>query len=82
MITLLGEEGADLCASRAFVYLFCTREFLTFFSSSWCQGLAAASDCGNPWTFLLTFYRANHSDKRITWKYMDLPKYENSRVKR
>ena len=26
-----------------------------FFSSSWCQGLAAASACGSSWTFLFTF---------------------------
>ena len=27
-----------------------------FFSSSWCRGLAAASDCGSSWTFLFTFF--------------------------
>ena len=27
-----------------------------FFSSSWCQGLAATSACGSSWTFLLTFF--------------------------
>ena len=27
--------------------------FLSFFSSSWCRGLAAVCDCGTPWTFLL-----------------------------
>ena len=37
-----GEEGTGLCASRAFVCLFCTRQFLSLFSSSWCQGLIAA----------------------------------------
>ena len=26
-----------------------------FFSSSWCQGLAATSACGYSWTFLFTF---------------------------
>ena len=26
-----------------------------FFSSSWCQGLAATSACGSSWTFLFTF---------------------------
>ena len=54
-ITSLGKMRAGLCASRAFVYLFCTRQFLSFFSSTWCQGLTAASDCGTPWTFVLTF---------------------------
>ena len=29
---------------------------MSFVSSSWCEGLAAASDSGTPWTFLLTFY--------------------------
>ena len=33
VITSLGEEGAGLCASRAFVCLFCTCYFLSFFSS-------------------------------------------------
>ena len=54
LITLLGEEGAGLCACYAFVlrvYVF------VFFSSSGCRGLAAVCDCGTPWTFLLTFYR-------------------------
>ena len=31
VITSLGEEGAGLCASRAFVCLFCTRKCLSFF---------------------------------------------------
>ena len=35
------------------VHLFCTSYFLSFFSSSWCQGLAVSCDCGTPWTFLL-----------------------------
>ena len=29
---------------------------MSLFSSSWCQGLAAASDYGTPWTFLLTYF--------------------------
>ena len=56
LITSLGEEGASLCASRTFVCLFCACMFLSFFSSSWCRGLAAVCDCGIPWTFLLTFF--------------------------
>ena len=28
-----------------------------FFSSSWCQGLAATSVCGSSWTFLFTLFR-------------------------
>ena len=55
VITSLGEERPGLCASRAFVYSFYKRRFLSFFSSSWCQGLTMACDCGTPWTFLLTF---------------------------
>ena len=38
VVTSLGEERAGLCASRVFVCLFCTRRFLSFCSSSWCQG--------------------------------------------
>ena len=45
----------ELCASRTFVCLFCACMLLSFFSSSWCRGLAAVCDCGIPWTFLLTF---------------------------
>ena len=45
------EERADLCASCAFVCLFCV--FLSFVSSSWCHRLPAFCDCGTPWTFLL-----------------------------
>ena len=40
-----------------FVY-FARVNFCLFFSSSWCLGLAAASDCGSPWTVLLTFLYA------------------------
>ena len=36
----------------AFVYFTCVN-FCHF--TLWCQGLAAACDCGTPWTFLLTF---------------------------
>ena len=39
-----------------FVCLFCPCMFLSFFSSSWCRGLAAVCDCGIPWTFLLPFF--------------------------
>ena len=33
--------------------------FLSFFSSSWCRGLAAVCECGIPRTFLLTFFFSN-----------------------
>ena len=45
LLALLEEEGAGLCAYRAF-------NLCHFFSSSWCRGLAAASACGSSWTFL------------------------------
>ena len=57
VITSLGEERAGLCASCAFVCLFCTHQLLSFFSFSWCQELTAACDCAIPWTFLLIFFR-------------------------
>ena len=40
------------------VYLFVSYAHINlchFFSSSWCQGLAATSACGSSWTFLFTF---------------------------
>ena len=53
LITLLGEEGAGLCAYRAFVS-YAHINLCHFFSSSWCRGLAVASACGSSWTFLFT----------------------------
>ena len=47
VVTSIGEEGAGLYASHAFVSVFCTCLFLSFFSSSW---LAAFCDCGTPWS--------------------------------
>ena len=45
VITSLREDRAGLCASRAFVCLFC------FFFSSWCQGLVTACDVALPGRF-------------------------------
>ena len=55
-MTLLGEEGAGLCASRAFVFCYAHVNLCHLFSSSWCQGLAATSASGSSWTFLFTFF--------------------------
>ena len=55
VITSIGEDSAGLCVSRAFVCFIYTRKFLSFFSSSWCQGLAASCVFDTPWTFLLMF---------------------------
>ena len=54
-ITQICPAACIVRSSHLPICLFCTRWFLSFFSSSWCQGLAAACDCGTPWTFLLTF---------------------------
>ena len=59
LTTSLGEEEAGLYVSHTFVCLFCACMFLSFFSSSWCRGLAAVCDCSIPWTFLLTFLNAS-----------------------
>ena len=56
VVTSLKEEGAGVRVSRAFDCLFCTCLFLSFCSSSWCWALAAACDCGTPWTFLLALF--------------------------
>ena len=58
MITSLGDEEAGLCDCRAFVCLFCMCKFLSSFFSSWSRGMAAVCDCGTPWTFLLTVWKA------------------------
>ena len=43
-----------------------------FFSSSWCQGLAATSTCGSTWTFLITFFMVANNE--ISYhKTVDLP---------
>ena len=59
-------RSSDLCASRAFVCLLYTCWFLSIFSSTCCRGLAAACDCGIPWTFLFVmghFYEKSKSDR-------------------
>ena len=65
-----------ICVSRAFVCLFCTLWYLSFFSSSWCRGLVAASDCDTPWTFLLAFIeqtlRSEHDQNGIVCPYIVL----------
>ena len=55
LITLLEEEGAGLCAYRAFFVSCAHVNLCHFFSSSWCRWLAAASACGSSWTYLFTF---------------------------
>ena len=66
MVSSLGKERVRVCYYRAviiiiiifffyfFFFFFCTRQFLSFFSCSWCQGLASACNCGTPWIFLLS----------------------------
>ena len=61
LITLLGEEGAGLCAYRAFVS-YAHVNLCHFSSSAWCRGLAAASACGCSWTFLFIFLRLTRLD--------------------
>ena len=39
-----------------------------FFSSSWCQGLAATSACDSSWTFLFTSFQTS-SDRFKNWCY-------------
>ena len=49
VITLLWEERAGLCASRAFDLLISVLFLLV-------SGVAAVCDCDTPWTFLLIFF--------------------------
>ena len=37
-------------------FFYFARVNLSFSTSSWCQGLVVASDCGTPWTFLFMFW--------------------------
>ena len=78
LITTLGEDEAGLCASRKFVCLFCASMILSFFSSSWCQGLAEVCNCGIPWTFLLIFsgydlvcQESRNDNRRMLWFQVD-----------
>ena len=50
VITLLGEERANLGAFRAFVRFELVWFCLFFSFSSSCLGWTAACDCGTPWT--------------------------------
>ena len=43
-----------------------------FFSSSWCQGLAATSACGSYWTFLFTFLSSTVQDFEFVNRPSDL----------
>ena len=56
LITLHGEEGAGLCAYRAFLLAMHTLICVTFFFLMG-RGLAAASVCGFSWTFLFIFFQ-------------------------
>ena len=67
VINSLWEERAGLCFS-CIVCLFYRRRFLSFFSSSWCQGLTAACDCGTPWTFLLTLFQPSLYTWAASWQ--------------
>ena len=51
-------SACSVCFSSMCICLFILH-MLIFFSSAWCQGLAAACDCGTSWTFLLTFLSAD-----------------------
>ena len=46
-----------MCLSCICLFVLHALTFVVY--SSWCPGLAAASDCGIPCVFLLTFYIAH-----------------------
>ena len=41
------------------LFVFVRVKVCLFFSSSWCQWLAATCACGTSWNFLLTFFQSN-----------------------
>ena len=47
-----------------FVYFACAT-ILSFCSSSWYHGLAAAFDCGIPWTLRLTIFQITHMSSQM-----------------
>ena len=46
---------------------FVRASFVSFFSFSWCRGLAAVCDCDTSWTFLLTFRQFCFSILFLEW---------------
>ena len=74
LITLLGEEGAGLCAYRDLVVSYAHVNLCHFFFSSWCQGLAATSACGSYWTSLSTFlpFDLSPRDTIYIFKYIGI----------
>ena len=56
LIKYMQEEGGGGDWSVCFSCICLFVLLLSFFSSSWCRGLAAVCDCGTPWTFLLTLF--------------------------
>ena len=60
-ITSLGEERELILVLLVVCSIYACLD-LSVFSSSWCLGRAAASDCGTPWTFLLPFFHCMFSE--------------------
>ena len=61
MITSLGEERELVCVLLVHLFVYFARVNFCPFSLPLGVGLAAACDCGTPWTILLTFF----SDGRV-----------------
>ena len=49
------------CVLLVHLFVYFARVNVCPFSSSWCQGLAAACDCGTPWIFLLSLLLQNRN---------------------
>ena len=55
--------GCGLCASRALLVYLARFGFCPFSLPLGVGDLAAAYDCGAPWSFLLTFWNISHQSK-------------------
>ena len=55
-----GRESWSMCFLCIYLFILHasvrTSPFLSFFSSSWCQGLTAGCDCGTPFYYLFWFW--------------------------
>ena len=56
LITLVGEGELVFVLLVHLFVSYAHVNLCPFLSSFWCQGLAATSDCGTLWTFLITFF--------------------------
>ena len=75
LITLVGEGELVFVLLVHLFVSYAHVNLCPFFSSFWCQGLAATSDCGTLWTFLITFFHCIYiiRSKQFVFQQMICP---------